>query len=200
MKKLIQSLRKISKRDWVQIGLNLLAFIVLMLAPTGKGSFWGFTTFFVLAGLILLEISLSKDKTAIWIWITKTTTYAIFVLKFSSNIGEFHWQYIVMIVVSICTLLVSRKLIKSRSIAMWGTNTAYVIGGVMYIVAVVSKPEDYDYNHIIFWFINAVSYGILIWQILSQKKDKVNLIIPVYAFTFCIVYICIIYCARQAIL
>lgn len=185
-------MNKIEKNDWVQIILNLIAFIVLFVAPTGRGSFWGFTTFFVLASVILLEIVLSKDKTAIWIWITKTITYSLFVWKFSSNIGPFHWEYILMILISLLTLLISRKLVKTRAIAMWGTNVAYVIGGAMYIIAVVNKPEDYGFYHIVFWLVNCISYGILIYQILKEKREKVNLIIPIYAFIFCIVYIVII--------
>lgn len=183
---------KLNKNDWVQIILNFIAFIILFSAPTGKGSFWGFTTFFILAAIILIEIALSKDKTAIWIWITKTATYSMFVLKFSSNIGPFHWEYVVMIVISILTLLISHKFIKTRAIAMWGTNTAYVIGGIMYIVAVCNTPGDYGYHHIFFWLVNCISYGILIYQILKEKREKVNLIIPIYAFTFCIVYVVII--------
>jgi hypothetical protein len=186
-------------QDWIQIGLNVLAFIILVLAPTGRGSFWGFTTFFALAGIILLEIILSDDKTAIWIWITKTTTYSVFVWKFSSNIGQFHWHYVVMIAVSICAFLISRKLIKARAISMWGTNIAYIIGGIMYITAVLNKPDDYGWHHISFWFVNMVSYGILIYQIVKQKKKKVNLIIPIYAFTFCIVYMVIIYLANSSL-
>ncbi len=183
---------KIKKSDWVQIVLNLIAFVVLFIAPTGRGSFWGFTTFFVLASLILIEISLSNDKTAIWIWITKTITYSLFVWKFSSNIGPFHWEYVLMIFISFLTLLVSRKLIKTRAIAMWGTNIAYVIGGIMYIIAIFKTPQDYGYHHILFWLVNCLSYGILIYQILKEKREKVNLIIPIYAFTFCIVYMVII--------
>jgi hypothetical protein len=184
---------KITKNDGVQIFLNLIAFAILISAPTGQGSFWGFTTFFVLATLILIEIILSKDRTAIWIWITKTATYSLFVVKFSSNIGPFHWEYVVMIVISLITLFVSRKFIKTRALAMWGTNVAYVIGGIMYILAVMNKPEDYGYHHILFWVVNWLSYAILIVEIYKHKKAKVNYIIPVYAFTFCIVYIVIIY-------
>ncbi len=76
---------------------------------------------------------------------------------------------------------------------MWGTNIAYVIGGIMYIMAVLNKPEDYGYHHILFWLVNCISYGILIYQILKEKREKVNLIIPMYAFTFCIVYMVILF-------
>ncbi len=185
---------KITKNDWIQIVLNLIAFAVLFTAPTGRGSFWGFTSFFVLSGIILLEISFQEDKTAIWVWRTKTLTYLFFVIKFTSNIGPFNWIYVIMIILSMCTLLVSKR-IKKRAISMWGTNIAYIIGGVMYILAVFGKPDDYGLHHILFWFVNWISYGILIYEILKEKKERVNLIIPIYAFIFCLVYIAIIYFA-----
>lgn len=186
-------MQKIQKKDWIQIVLNVIAFVILFSAPTGKGSFWGFTTFFVLCATNLIEILLSKDRTAIWLWITKTITYSLFVWKFSSNIGPFHWEYVMMVAISFCTLLISRHLIKRRSIAMWGSNVASVIGGVLYIIAVVNKPEDYGYHHILFWLVNAISYGLLIQEIIHHKKHRVNLIIPIYGFTFSLLYMMIIY-------
>jgi len=185
----------IIKSDWIQIILNLIAFFILYSFPTGRGSFWGFTTFFILSLLILIEILLSKDKTALWIWITKTFTYFILFWKFSSNIGPFHWEYVAMIFISFFTFMISRKIIKERAIAMWGTNISYLIGAVMYIIAVVKYPKDYGNPHLLFWLISCISYGVLIYDIIKQKKEKVNLIIPIYAFTICIIYMLIIYYA-----
>ena len=142
--------------------------------------------------VILTEIILSKDKTGLWLWIVKLSTYSILVWTFSSNRGQFHWQYVIMIVISCIALFISRTLIKKRSITMIGTILAYTIGGILYIIAIVHNPKDYGYHHIVFMLINAISYILLTIEIIQQEKERVNLIIPIFAFITCLIYVLVI--------
>lgn len=182
----------INKKDLIQIGLNLLAFIVLFTSTGGNGSFWGFLTFNILSGIILTEIFLNKDKTGLWLWITKTSTYIFLCLKYAQNMGDIKKEYIVMILISVMSLLISKHLIKKRSIALWGQNLAYLIGGYLYILAIINNPDKFSSVHLVFWSINSLSFILLVQEILKENKDKVNLIIPGYALVACITYMAII--------
>ena len=177
------------KQDFVQIVLNILAFLVLIATPGGTGSFWGFFTFNIISGIVLMEIFLSKDHTGKWIWITKTFTYILLCIKFAHSMGEFKWQYVVMIAISVLTLVVSRHLIKRRAIALWGQNIAYIFGGWLYCLAIIYHPSTFGVYHIVFWLINALSFGLLSYEVIKEKKGSINLIIPVYALAACLVYI-----------
>lgn len=180
------------KQDFLQIMLNILAFLLLFFSSGGNGSFWGFLTFNIIATIVLIEILLSNDKTGLWVWITKTITYVFFSIKFAQNMGEIKMEYIIMILVSAISLIVSRKIIKKRAIALWGQNFAYIIGAYMYVMAIIAHPEQFQIHHILFWLINCISYFLLIYDIIKNKKDKINLIIPGYAVIACIIYVTII--------
>ncbi len=183
--------------DKIQIALNIIAFLVLIISSGGTGSFWGFLTFNIIAAIVLIEIILSKDSTAKWIWITKTVTYTILTIKFSHNMGEIKSMYIAMILVSAGAVVVSRRLIKRRAVALWGQNVAYLIGAYMYVVAVYSNPHAFGIYHMLFWLVNAISYALLIRDIIIEKKAKVNLIIPVYACIVSLLYILLILILQQ---
>lgn len=187
-----KNIKIMKTKDLIQIGLNILAFLILFFSSGGNGSFWGFLTFNIIAAIVLIEILLSKDKTAIWVWITKTITYVFFSIKFAKNMGEIKTEYIVMIFISVVSLLISRHLIKRRAVALWGQNFAYIIGAYMYIIAILTHPETFGIAHILFWGINCISYFLLIYEIFKEKKDKTNLIIPGYAVVGCIVYMILI--------
>lgn len=174
--------------DVVQIMLNIVAFLVLMFATGGHGSFWGFLTFNIIAGITLIEILSSKDKTAVWVWITKTFTYIMLVIKFSSNMGTIKPAYIVMIAISAAAFIISKRLIKKRAVSMWGQVAAYLIGGYMYIMAIVHSSGDFGAGHMWFWGINCLSYILLVCDIVAKDKPRVNLIIPLYALFFSLVY------------
>jgi hypothetical protein len=193
---IIKKIRQIELRkvDWPQISLNLLAFITLIFAPTGRGSFWGFVTFWLLSCINAYEIATSKDKTGLALWIIKAITYAGFVWKFSSEIGVFHWNYVIMICISVSSLIISRtrRFKKKRAIAMYGTCFAYLFGTGMYINAIIANPTDYGWHHIAFWIINGVSYALQIKKNKNQKINKDNYIVPVFALVVCIIYITII--------
>jgi hypothetical protein len=180
------------KKDIIQILLNLLAFVILIISPGGKGTFWSFLTFTLLALFVLLEIILSKDKTALWVWITKTLTYIFLTIKFLNNMGDFKIIYGVMVLIAVITFIVSKKFIQKRIIAMWGTNVAYLIGAYMYINAVFVNPEQFNGYHILFWLTNVLSYFLLIREVIKEKKPRVNLNVPVFAFIVCLIYILII--------
>lgn len=182
----------ITKNDWTQILLNIAAFLVLCFSMEGTGSFWGFITFNVIAIIVLIEILLSSDKTALWVWITKSLTYILLVIKFSYNIGNIKPAYICMIIISATALVVSRRLIKKRAVSMWGQTVAYIIGGYMYVMAIIHSPESFGNAHIWFWVINSVSYALLVYEIIAKHKPKVNLIIPLYAMIACLLYIVLI--------
>ncbi len=179
----------LTKKEWIQIVLNIVAFVVLIASSGGVGSFWGFLTFNIISGIILLEILLSKDHTAKWLWITKTVTYVFLVIKFTHNMGEFKQEYIYMIAISVAAFLASKHLIKRRSIALWGQNAAYTIGQIMYIQAIHRHPESFGWSHVLFWVIIFSSFAYLVYEVLIHKKAKVNLIIPAYAMVICVVYI-----------
>ncbi len=182
----------LKKEDKQQLGLNILAFILLLSATGGKGSFWGFATFTLLSGINLTENLLSKDRTTRVIWIVKTITYSILCVLLWFNKGEFKWLYVIMISISGLALLVSRHLITKRAIAMWGSNASYCIAAYLYIGAILQNPEQFGLFHILFWLVNIVSYVLVINQIRKEKIDQVRLIIPVFAFFACLVYIIII--------
>ena len=177
------------KQDLIQIVLNVVACLVLLATPGGNGSFWGFFTFNIMSVIVLAEILLSKDQTAKWLWITKSFTYAVLCIKFIHSMGELRWEYPVMIAIAIVTLIASRRLIKRRSVAMWGQNLAYFMGGYLYCLAIVTHPHSFGRFHIIFWVINSLSFGLMSYQVIREKRGSVNLIIPVYAFISCLVYI-----------
>ena len=180
-------------KDLIQIVLNLIAFFVLFFATGGKGSFWGFLTFNIIAGIILFELVISRDMTGLWVWITKTVTYVLFSIKFAFSMGPIKMEYVIMIAISVISLLISRHLIKKRSVALWGQNIAYLFGGYLYVLAILQHPQTFTNYHIIFWSINTLSYSLLVYDVIKNKKDKVNLIIPVYAIAACLVYIiCIV--------
>lgn len=179
----------ITRNDMVQIVLNITAFLILIFSGGGHGSFWGFLTFNIIAAIVLIEILLSTDKTALWVWITKTFTYILLVIKFSHNIGEIKPSYIYMIIISATALVISRRLIKKRAVSMWGQNIAYIIGGYMYVMAIIHAPNDFGAAHIWFWLVNCASYALLVREIYVKNKPKVNLIIPIYAIIACLIYV-----------
>lgn len=181
-----------NRKDLIQIFLNLFAFSILYTSSGGHGSFWAFITFNIIAGIILTEIVLSKDKTALWVWITKTATYIFLSVKFIHNMGEIKIEYICMVTLSVSSLIISRHLIAKRMIALWGQNVAYLIGGYLYIVAIIENSSSFGWAHVFFWVINALSYLLLIQQIYQEKKDKINLTIPVFATVVCGVYVTLI--------
>ena len=177
------------KPDVIQIVLNIVACLVLLATPGGNGSFWGFLTFNIMSAIVLTEIVLSKDQTAKWLWITKTFTYVVLCIKFIHSMGVIKWEYPVMIAIAVLTLIASRHLIKRRAVAMWGQNVAYVFGGYLYCLAIVNHPDSFGIYHIVFWLINSLSFGLISYQVIKEKKGSVNLIVPVYALAACLIYI-----------
>lgn len=178
----------IERKDRVQIKLNILAFLILYLTTGGHGSFWGFFTFNIISALIFIEICLSTDKTAFWLWATKTATYILICIKFFSNKGEFRIEYVYMMAISATAVLISRRL-KNRSFSAWGQVIAYIIGGVMYVMAIISDRDHFGIGHICFWLVNLMSYSLLIGEVYAAKKPSYNYIIPGYALVGCVVYI-----------
>lgn len=179
----------ITEKDWIQISLNVLAFLFLIFATGGHGSFWGFATFNIIAAIAFTEVSLSKtDKTAYWVWFTKTVTYFIICMKFFSNKGELKTEYIVMISIAAVGFFVSRHFAQ-RAISMWGQVAAYIIGAYMYINAIINHPGDFGWGHMGFWTVNFISYALLIWEVWKHKKESYNYIVPVYAIITCPVFV-----------
>ena len=186
---LIQKKSKMKKPDVIQVVLNIVAFLVLLATPGGNGSFWGFLTFNIMSAIVLAEILLSKDQTAKWLWITKTFTYVILCIKFIHSMGVIRWEYPVMIAIAILTLIVSRHLIKRRAVAMWGQNAAYLLGEYLYCLAILNHPDSFGVYHIVFWLINALSFGLVVYQVIKEKEGNIKLIVPAWAFAACLVYI-----------
>lgn len=185
------------KRNAIQIALNVLAFVILFFATGGHGSFWGFLTFNLTAAIILAEILLSKGAgTALWA--TKTITYIFLTYKFSHNMGTFRVEYAWMIGLSAGSFIASRLALKrskdARTIAIVGQIFAYVIGAYMYISAIFHAPDDFTISHMGFWFVNLLSYVLLVREIIQDKKSRVDLIIPIYGITMSGIYIlCMLY-------
>lgn len=179
----------ISPKDTAQIVLNLLAFLILYFAPGGHGSFWGFLTFNITAGIILTEILLTKDKVGVALWSTKVVTYLFLTAKFFHNMGELKGAYVAMIAISATSFIISRKMVKNRRFGLWGQIAAYCIGAYMYITAIISHPGDFNLAHMAFWLVNLISYALLIGQINKEKKSKDNLIIPGYGVFMSAIYI-----------
>ncbi len=182
-------LRNISQRDAIQIALNALAFLILFFATGGHGSFWGFLTFNITAGIILTEILLTKDKVGVALWTTKVVTYVFLSAKFFHNMGELKSAYVAMIAISAGAFIISRKIVKNRTFGLWGQIAAYCIGAYMYITAIISHPGDFNVSHMTFWLVNLISYALLIRQINKEKKSKENLIIPGYGVFMSAIYI-----------
>jgi hypothetical protein len=178
--------------DFVQVGLALLGFAILIIIPSSRATFWGFTVFTGLGSIILVDILTRDDKTGLWLWTAKTITYIILCWKFSHNMGTFHMEYVIMLAIALSAFIVSRRYIPVRAIALWGQNFAYTFGAYMYIKAVYHYPEEYGAAQILFWTINAISYALMIWEIDKYKKPSDNLIIPVFALVVCLIYITLI--------
>jgi hypothetical protein len=178
--------------DVVQVGLALLGFAILIIIPSSRATFWGFTVFTGLGVIILVDIVTRDDKTGLWLWTAKTITYIILCWKFSHNMGVFHIEYVIMLAIALSAFVVSRRFIPVRAIALWGQNFAYTFGAYMYIKAVYHYPEEYGVVQILFWTINATSYSLMIWEIDKNQKPKDNLIIPVFALVVCLIYITLI--------
>ena len=183
----------LQKKDLVQIGLNVIAALILLCSSGGQGSFWGFLTFNIISLAILGESLLSKDHTGVPVWVTKSITYVLLTIKFSSNVGVVKPGYIWMVTISIASLLISRHLIKKRAIALWGQNVAYMIGGVMYVMAILKTPSQFGLSHICFWGVNMASFLLLVREVIQEKKDRTNLIIPGWASVVCVIYMVLIY-------
>lgn len=178
--------------DIIQIVINIIAFVILFLSLGGHGSFWSFLTFNIIAGIILTESVLSKDKTGFWVWITKTFTYILLVINFASNRGELKWWYIVMILISVTALVISRYYIKKRAVSFIGQDIAYAIGGIMYVIVIYHNPEQFGMGHICFWLVNSLSYFLVIHDIFKNNRPKVNLIIHIFAAVTCLIYVAFI--------
>ncbi len=195
MSELIRAIKKIyselTPQDKVQISLNIAAFIVLVLSLGGKGSFWAFLSFTLVSGINAIEVKLSKG-TGLWLWITKTVTYSILTAKFAHNMGELKMIYIYMIIISVFSLWASLHLVKKRQVAMFGSIFANLLGGAMYVIAVVKHPTSYGHIDTLFWILNLASYAYLVYEVIKGNKPRVNLILPIYAVVICLIYIVLI--------
>ena len=190
MKKLYRGL---TSKDKIQIILNLAAFAVLITSTGGKGSFWAFLSFTALSGINLIEVTLSKDSSSgKWVWITKTTTYAILTYLLINNRGDPKQIYFWMIAISAIALIISKSLIRKRAIALSGACFANLFGAGMYALAVINNPESYGLIEIVFWLLNLASYVYWHWEVWYYRKDRVNYIITIYATVVCLMHIILI--------
>lgn len=175
--------------DKVQICINIIAFVILYVSMGGKGSFWQLFPLTFMIIVIFLETLMSPQKNNMWLWTIKVITYVILTIKFSSNIGVVRWYHIVMIIISLGSFIVSKKIIKTRKVALWGQNIAVGLAGLLYIQAVISHPESYKNYHIWFWILNVISYAIasiIVYR--DDKKSNEDLIRSVFATIACTIY------------